>query len=109
MNTNEFLNELRKIRSALFTIKVSDFIKKQDDATREQFKQLKLRIMGIIEDLETAQLQQIADSLAANEQGFKEAIEDLKKELSDLDKAVKIINTVSHLISVVNQIAGVIL
>lgn len=109
MKPNEFLNELRKIRTALFTIRVSDFIKKQDEPTRTQLNNLKLQIMEMVEDLETAELQQIADSLAQNEQGFKDAIADLKDALKDLDKAVAIINTISHVISVVNTIAGIII
>ncbi len=109
MKTNEFLNELRKLRSTLFTIRVGDFFKNQDEATRKAFIDLRVEVMNQVDKLEIAELNQIANELAQNQEAFQDAVADLKKALEDLDKAVKIINTISKVISVVNQIAGVIL
>lgn len=109
MDTSEFLNELRKLRSALFTIKVSEFFKNQDEDTRKEFVEVRTTVMHMVDTLETSELQAIADDLAKNEAEFKDAIADVRGALADLEKAVKIINTIGKVISVAETIAGAIL
>lgn len=109
MTTDEFLNLLRSVRSSMFTKRVGEFFLQQHEQTRNDFLDARLKIMHIVDRLEIAQLQNIANELTQNEQEFKDAIDNLKKELNDLGEAIAIINTISHVVSVVNQIAGIIL
>ena len=107
MSTENFLNELRKVRTALFTIRVSKMMLKTEKA--EDFLKLRAEVMNLVDKLEIENLEAIAGELKKNQAGFKDGIKALKKAIKDLNNAVRIINTISKVVGVVNKIAGIII
>ena len=102
------LDGLRTIEVQLFGIEVVQQVQQLSDADKQAFVAARLHLTSVINQLNTAQLSQIADSLEQHSAELKDGIQSLEKSLGELTGASTWASAVNSIIGVVGQIIPLI-
>lgn len=101
---NQLLDGLRTIEVQLFGIEVVQQVQQLSDAEKQAFVAARLHLTSVINQLNTAQLSDIADKLEQHTSELREGIQSLQKSLGDLTGAAQWTGAVNGIIGVVGQI-----
>ena len=106
MTRDELLYQLRTLELQLLDHKVDEFMKEQDEKTRQRFVAAALELRILVTRLTTAKLSDIADKLEDLSEELEEGITKLKKTIKELKKAVEIINLVTDVLGYVARVVA---
>ena len=98
------LDGLRTVEVQLFGIEVVQQVQQLSDEEKQAFAAARLHLTSVINQLNTAQLSQIADGLEQHSAELKDGIQSLEKSLSELTGASTWASAVNSIIGVVGQI-----
>lgn len=98
------LDGLRTIEVQLFGIEVVQQVQQLSDEEKQAFAAARLHLTSVINQLNTAQLSEIADGLEQHSAELKDGIQSLEKSLSELTGASTWASAVNGIIGVVGQI-----
>jgi hypothetical protein len=104
----KLLDDLRTIEVQLFGIEVVQQVQQLPDADKQAFAAARLHLTSVINQLDTAQLSEIADSLEQRSAELRTGIQALEKSLGDLTGASGWATAVNGVIGVVGQIIPLI-
>lgn len=97
------LDGLRTVEVQLFGIEVVQQVQQLSDADKQAFVAARLHLTSVINQLNTAQLSQIADGLEQHSAELKDGIQSLEKSLNELTGATAWASAVNSIIGVVGQ------
>ena len=100
----QLLDGLRTIEVQLFGIEVVQQVQQLSDAEKQEFVAARLHLTSVINQLNTAQLSDIADSLEQHSAELQQGIQSLEKSLGHLEGASGWAAAVNGIIGVVGQI-----
>lgn len=100
----QLLDELRTIEVELFGIEVVQQVQQLSDAEKQQFVAARLHLTSIINQLDTAQLSDIADKLEQHKGELQAGIQSLEKSLDSLTGASGWAAAVTGIIGVIGQV-----
>lgn len=101
---DQLLEGLRTIEVQLFGIEVVQQVQQLSDAEKQAFVAARLHLTSVINQLNTAQLSQIADGLEQHSAELQKGIRSLEKSLGRLEGASGWAAAVNGIIGVVGQI-----
>ncbi|MES1245600.1 MAG: hypothetical protein ABUT39_28600 [Acidobacteriota bacterium] len=101
---NQLLDSLRTIEVELYGIEVVQQVQQLSDAEKQDFASARLHLTSIINQLNTAQLSDIADKLEQQSGALKEGIQSLEKSLDSLTGAAGWASAVNGIIGVIGQV-----
>lgn len=104
----KLLDGLRTIEVQLYGIEVVQQVQQLADADKQAFVAARLHLTSVINQLNTAQLSDIADSLEQHSAELQTGIQALEKSLGDLEGATAWASAVNSIIGVVGQIIPLI-
>jgi len=104
----KLLDGLRTIEVQLYGIEVVQQVQQLADADKQAFVAARLHLTSVINQLDTAQLSDIADSLEQHSAELKEGIQSLEKSLGDLTGASTWASALNGIIGVIGQIIPLI-
>jgi len=105
---NQLLDGLRTIEIQLYGIEVVQQVQQLADADKQAFVASRLHLTSVINQLDTAQLSDIADSLEQHSAELKEGIQSLEKSLGGLTGASTWASALNGIIGVIGQIIPLI-
>ena len=105
---NQLLDGLRTIEIELYGIEVVQQVQQLPDADKQAFVASRLHLTSVINQLNTAQLSDIADSLEQHSAELKDGIQSLEKSLGELTGASSWATTLNGIIGVIGQIIPLI-
>jgi hypothetical protein len=105
---DDLLRNLRDLEIKLGTAEVEDLIIEQDEATRKKFIASREQVSITIGRLENAQLSEIADQLDQLGPQLTDGIAKMKHELTVINNAIAIVNTVSTVLSLAARVAKIV-
>jgi len=105
---NQLLDGLRTVEVQLFGIEVVQQVQQLADADKQAFVAARLHLTSVINQLNTAQLSEIADSLEQHSAELQTGIQSLEKSLGDLEGASGWATAVNGIIGVIGQIIPLI-
>ena len=109
MTRNELIFRLRSLEIQLLSPQMDAFIEKQDATVRERFVRLSVDLRVVILKLTTAQLASIADRLEDLSEELEAGIARLRAEIDSLNKAIKVIETLSEVVGFAARVVGLAL
>lgn len=101
---NQLLGGLRTIEVQLFGIEVVQQVQQLSDADKQAFVAARLHLTSVINQLNTAQLSQIADSLEQHSAELQAGIQSLEGSLGRLEGAAGWAAAVNGIIGVIGQV-----
>lgn len=101
---NQLLDGLRTIEVQLFGIEVVQQVQQLSDAEKQAFVAARLHLTSVINQLNTAQLSQIADGLEQHGAELQQGIQSLERSLGSLEGASGWAAAVNNIIGVVGQV-----
>lgn len=101
---NQLLDSLRTIEIQLFSFEVVDQVQQLADADKQAFVAARLHLSSVINQLNTAQLSDIADKLEQCSSQLRTGIQDLEGSLNTLTGAVGWASAVNGIIGVIGQV-----
>jgi hypothetical protein len=101
---NQLLDSLRTIEVELFGIEVVDQVQQLSDAEKQTFVSARLSLTSVINQLNTAQLSDIADKLEQHSGELRTGIQSLQKSLDTLTGAAGWASAVNGIIGVIGQV-----
>ena len=104
----KLLDGLRTVEVQLYGIEVVQQVQQLQDADKQAFVAARLHLTSVINQLDTAQLGEIADSLEQHSAELQKGIQSLNKSLGDLTGASTWASAVNGIIGVVGQIIPLI-
>jgi uncharacterized protein YukE len=103
-NLNQLLDSLRTIEVELFGIEVVQQVQPLSDAEKQQFVAARLHLISIINQLNAAQLSEIAGKLEQHSGELQDGIQSLQKSLNRLTGASGWAAAVNGIIGVIGQV-----
>jgi len=103
-NLSQLLDALRTIEVQLYGIEVVQQVQQLSDTQKQDFASARLHLDSVINQLNTAQISQIADKLQQKDAGLEQGIQSLQKSLDDLTEASAWAGAVNGIIGVIGQI-----
>lgn len=101
---NQLLDELRTIEVQLYGIEVVQQVQQLSDAEKQEFASARLHLTSVINQLNTAQLSDIADKLEQKSGELETGIQSLQKSLDSLTGASGWAAAVNGIIGVIGQV-----
>ena len=101
---NGLLDELRTVEVQLFGIEVVQQVQQLSDAEKQEFVSARLHLTSVINQLNTAQLSEIADKLEQHRDELESGIHSLEKSLGSLTGASGWAAAVNGIIGVIGQV-----
>lgn len=101
---NQLLDALRTIEVELFGIEVVQQVQQLSDAEKQEFVAARLHLTSVINELNTAQLSDIADKLESHKTELQSGIQSLEKSLDSLTGAAGWAAAVNGIIGVIGQV-----
>jgi hypothetical protein len=101
---NALLDSLRTVQVQLFGIEVVQQVQQLSDAEKQAFVASRLHLGSVINQLNTAQLSQIADALAQHTGELRQGIQSLNRSLDTLTGAASWASAINSVIAVIGQI-----
>ena len=101
---NKLLNALRKIESELFSFQVVQQVQQLSDEEKQAFVAARLHLTAVIDQLNTAQLSDIAGRLEQQSGALRDGIQGLQKSLNTLTGASGWAAAVNGIIGVIGQV-----
>lgn len=101
---NQLLDSLRTIEVQLFSIEVVDQVQQLSDADKQAFVAARLHLTSVINQLNTAQLSDIADKLEQQSAALRTGIQGLEGSLNTLTGAAGWAAAVNGIIGVIGQV-----
>lgn len=101
---NELLDSLRSVEVQLYGIEVVQQVQQLSDADQQAFAAARLHLGSVINQLNTAQLTQIADALEQQSGALRQGIQSLNKSLNDLTEAASWTSSINSIIGTIGQI-----
>ncbi len=101
---NQLLDGLRTIEVQLYGIEVVQQVQQLPDADKQAFVAARLHLTSVINQLNTAQLSDIADSLEKHSAELQTGIQALGKSLGDLTGASSWASALNGIIGVLGQV-----
>lgn len=101
---NQLLDALRTIEVELFGIQVVQQVQQLSDAEKQEFVAARLHLTSVINELNTAQLSDIADKLESHKTELQSGIQSLEKSLDTLTGAAGWAAAVNGIIGVIGQV-----
>jgi exonuclease VII small subunit len=108
MTKKELLRQLRDLELRLRSAEVQSFFRTKSQATRDRFVSMLNEISQHIAQLETAQLQHIANKLDDLSDELEAGIDNLETKLDKLENTVSILNTISTVLGLVGRVIAFI-
>ncbi|MEA2562291.1 MAG: hypothetical protein QOH06_3795 [Acidobacteriota bacterium] len=105
---NQLLDGLRTIEIQLYGIEVVQQVQQLPDADKQAFVASRLHLTSVINELDTAQLSDIAASLEQHSAELRTGIQALEKSLGDLTGASTWASALNGIIGVIGQIIPLI-
>jgi predicted nucleic acid-binding Zn-ribbon protein len=101
---NQLLDSLRTIEVELYGIQVVDEVQQLSDTEKQEFVAARLHLTSVINQLNTAQLSDIADKLEQKSGELRDGIQSLQKSLDTLTGAAGWASAVNGIIGVIGQV-----
>ncbi|HEV8581990.1 MAG TPA: hypothetical protein VGX68_23210 [Thermoanaerobaculia bacterium] len=101
---DQLLDSLRTIEVELFGIQVVGQVQQLSDAEKQAFVAARLHLTSVINQLNTAQLRDIADKLEQHSGELRDGIQSLQKSLDTLTGASEWAAALNGIIGVIGQI-----
>jgi uncharacterized phage infection (PIP) family protein YhgE len=101
---DQLLDSLRTIEVELFGIEIVQQVQQLSDAEKQEFVSARLHLISIINQLNTAQLSDIADKLEQHSGELADGIQSLQKSLDKLTGASGWAAAVNGIIGVIGQV-----
>jgi len=101
---NQLLDSLRTIEVELFGIEVVQQVQQLSDPEKQAFVAARLHLTSVINQLDTAQLSEIADKLEQQSGALREGIQSLQKSLDTLTGAAGWASAVNGIIGIIGQV-----
>ena len=101
---NQLLDALRTIEVELYGIQVVQQVQQLSDAEKQEFVAARLHLTSVINELNTAQLTDIADKLEQQSGELRDGIQSLEKSLDSLSGASGWAAAVNGIIGVIGQV-----
>jgi hypothetical protein len=101
---NKLLDSLRTIEVELFGIEVVQQVQQLSDAEKQEFVAARLHLTSVINELNTAQLSDIADKLEQQSGELRTGIQSLEKSLGSLTGAAGWASAVNGIIGVIGKV-----
>jgi hypothetical protein len=101
---NKLLDSLRTIEVELFGIEVVQQVQQLSDAEKQEFVAARLHLTSVINELNTAQLSDIADKLEQHSGELRTGIQSLQASLDSLTGAAGWASAVNGIIGVIGQV-----
>lgn len=105
---NKLLDSLRTIEVELYGIQVVDQVQQLSDAEKQEFAAARLHLTSVINQLNTAQLSEIADKLEQQSGALRTGIQDLEGSLNTLTGAAGWAAAVNGIIGVIGQVISLL-
>jgi uncharacterized protein YPO0396 len=102
--TAQTLEQLKQQEQALNSNRVQTYWQQQSSDLANQFFQQQRNLMSERVTLENVELQKLAETMNSFEPDLLAGCANLSKEIDALDNAIALLNTLSHITSVVGQI-----
>ena len=100
----QLLDSLRTVEIQLFSIEVVQQVQQLTDPEKQAFVAARLHLSSVINQLNTAQLSQIADKLEQHAAELRQGIQDLDHSLSGLTGAAAWASAVNGVVGIIGQI-----
>lgn len=104
MTPDTLLRELRELDAELHSSRVTAYYRTQSAASRERFVALRAYVARALADATHARLEELAGALEEHDAEIGEAIQGAKEAVRRLDDAVKAMNVVGDLLTVLAQV-----
>jgi hypothetical protein len=101
---NQLLDSLRTIEIELYGIEVVQQVQQLSDAEKQAFVSARLSLTSVINQLNTAQLSEIADKLEQQSGALRTGIQSLQKSLDTLTGASGWAAAVNGIVGVIGQV-----
>jgi hypothetical protein len=101
---NQLLDSLRTIEVELYGIEVVQQVQQLSDAEKQEFVSARLSLTSVINQLNTAQLSDIADKLEQQSGALRTGIQSLQKSLDSLTGAAGWAAAVNGIVGVIGQV-----
>lgn len=101
---NQLLDSLRTVEIQLYGIEVVQQVQQLSDEDKQAFVAARLHLTSVINQLNTAQLSQIADSLEQHSAELQTGIQSLETSLGKLEGASSWAAAVNGIIGVIGQV-----
>ena len=101
---NQLLDGLRTVEVQLYGIEVVQQVQQLSDEDKQSFVAARLHLTSVINQLNTAQLSQIADSLEQHSAELQTGIQSLESSLGKLEGASSWAAAVNGIIGVIGQV-----
>lgn len=101
---NQLLDALRTVEVQLYGIEVVQQVQQLSDAEKQEFASARLHLTSVINQLNTAQLSDIADKLEQKSGELQTGIQSLQKSLDSLTGASGWAAAVNGIIGVIGQV-----
>jgi hypothetical protein len=106
--TTQTLEQLKQQEQALNSNRVQTYWQQQSSDLANQFFQQQRTLMSERVTLENVELQKLTNTLRSFESDLSAGCANLSKEITALDSAIALLNTLSHVTSVVGQIINLV-
>lgn len=100
----QLLDSLRTVEIQLFSIEVVQQVQQLTDPEKQAFVAARLHLSSVINQLNTAQLSQIADKLEQHAAELRQGIQDLDRSLNGLTGAAGWASAVNGVVGIIGQI-----
>ena len=101
---SELVERLSAIEAQLFGLAVVQQVQQLSEAEKQAFVAARLHLSAVIDQLDTAQLSQIAEALAQHTGDLQQGIQCLDQSLSTLSGATAWTSAINNIICVVGQV-----
>jgi SMC interacting uncharacterized protein involved in chromosome segregation len=104
---DEDIQKLKKLEDELYSSVNQAWFEDPDNATpaqKKDFKQKRIKLSNLIEDLDTIRIEKIAKKFKANESNLQEGINELSKTIKDISSSIDTLNQIGTLISTIVNI-----
>jgi gas vesicle protein len=108
MNNSEFLDSVREIELELFSRDFNKWVKKQTEKDKKTCRSLRTEISTYRSQLETSRLRVLADKLEELSPSLTNGIEELQKEIDELNDFIATMETLGKIIGLVSRIVTLV-
>jgi ABC-type phosphate transport system auxiliary subunit len=102
----EYIKTLEAIESKLYSPSSQSVFENASIGEQKKFRDFRLQLSNLISALITAEINNIASRLEANEAKLKQGINELSETIVELSNANMILNQISTVITTITRILG---
>ncbi|OPH17965.1 hypothetical protein FE88_28635 [Azospirillum brasilense] len=99
-----YLKQLQVEVARLYSGRTQEFMEVQSSQARQRFVKMRRDLSLLVDAMAQKAFDKLAESLEENDEDLSAAISNLKREREKLEDAVKIIDTIASLLSIIARI-----